>query len=179
MSDVSRSTVRFETAGAIATITLDRPAKRNAIDADMTTALRAAIARLEGDPALRVGILTGAGGHFCAGLDLAAFAAGSVAPVLFEEGGFAGFVKRSRTKPVIAAVEGSALAGGFELMLACDLAVAAQGARFGLPEVTDRPGRRWWRRDPPVRHAAQGDCQRILLRPVAPSTLKRHCLTAC
>lgn len=126
--------VEMAVEGPVAILTLNRPDRKNAVDVAMTVALKAALARLEADPALRVGILTGAGGFFCAGMDLAAFAAGE-SPGLKEPDRFAGFTGAQRTKPVIAAVEGGALAGGFELMLACDMATAAEGAVFGLPEV--------------------------------------------
>jgi enoyl-CoA hydratase len=129
-------TVRYEVADRIATITLDRPAQRNAIDAAMTAALRSATARFEADPDALVAILTGSGDRaFCAGMDLKAFAAGEGPSILEGAGGFAGFTHVQRTKPVIAAVNGAALAGGCELVLSCDLAVAAEHAVFGLPEV--------------------------------------------
>jgi enoyl-CoA hydratase len=128
--------VRYEVANRIATITLDRPAQRNAIDAAMTAALRAATARFEADPEALVAILTGSGDRaFCAGMDLKAFAAGEGPSILEGAGGFAGFTHAQRTKPVIAAVNGAALAGGCELVLSCDLVVAVEGAVFGLPEV--------------------------------------------
>lgn len=127
--------VRYETRGAIALFTLDRPERRNAIDAAMTNALRDALARFEADPDLHVGVLCGAGRVFCAGMDLAAFDTGQVEDVLFGPGGFGGLTELRRTKPLIAAVHGAALAGGFELALACDLIVAEEGCRFGLPEV--------------------------------------------
>jgi enoyl-CoA hydratase len=128
--------VHYECAAAIATITLERPAQRNAIDAAMTAALRAAIARFEADETARVAILTGSGDRaFCAGMDLKAFAAGEGPAILEGPGGFAGFTHAQRTKPVIAAVNGAALAGGCELVLSCDLVVAAEHAVFGLPEV--------------------------------------------
>ena len=114
-------------------ITLNRPQSRNAVNAAMAAAIAAALERLDGDDDLRVGILTGAGGSFCAGFDLKAFLAGERATIPGR--GFAGIVERPPAKPLIAAVEGYALAGGFEIVLACDLVVAAQGARFGLPEV--------------------------------------------
>lgn len=126
--------VEMQIDGPVAVLVLDRPARRNAVDGAMTAELTAALARFEGDPALRVGILTGAGGFFCAGMDLAAFAAGDL-PGLTEPGRFAGFTGAERTKPIIAAVEGGALAGGFELVLACDMATAGADAVFGLPEV--------------------------------------------
>lgn len=84
---------------------------------------------------MRVAILTGAGALFCAGMDLKAFAEGAGDTILFGQYGFGGFVKRQRRKPVIAAIEGAAIAGGFELMLACDLVVAGTSAQFALPEV--------------------------------------------
>lgn len=126
--------VEMQIDGPVAVMVLNRPARRNAVDGEMTAALKAALARLENEPALRVGILTGAGGFFCAGMDLAAFADGDL-PGLKEPDRFAGFTGAERTRPVIAAVEGGALAGGFELVLACDMATAARDAIFGLPEV--------------------------------------------
>jgi len=129
-------TVRYEITDRIATITLDRPAQRNAIDAAMTAALRAATARFETDDNALVAILTGSGDRaFCAGMDLNAFAAGEGPMILEGDGGFAGFTHVQRSKPVIAAVNGAALAGGCELVLSCDLVVAAENAVFGLPEV--------------------------------------------
>lgn len=127
--------VLFETQGNIAIITLNRPDQRNAINTDVCANLRSAVDRLENTPDLRVGILRGAGDVFCAGMDLKAFMAGEADAILTEQYGFGGFVKRKRTKPIIASVQGAALAGGFEMMLACDLAVGAQDAVFGLPEV--------------------------------------------
>jgi enoyl-CoA hydratase len=119
--------------GAILVVTLDRPAARNAIDARTAAGVAAAMDRLEAEPELRVGVLNGAGGVFCAGMDLKAFAAGE-RPVAGGRG-FGGLVERPPAKPLIAAVEGFAVAGGFELALACDVIVAARGARLGLPEV--------------------------------------------
>jgi enoyl-CoA hydratase len=136
MTGLPVHTVRYELAERVATITLDRPAQRNAIDAAMTAALRAAAARFEADPDALVAILTGRGDRaFCAGMDLKAFAAGEGPSILEGPGGFAGFTHAQRTKPVIAAVNGAALAGGCELVLSCDLVVAADHAVFGLPEV--------------------------------------------
>lgn len=125
----------YTTDGAIARITLNRPARRNAVDLALAEALDAAIRRFEADPSAQVAVLHGAGPVFCAGMDLAAFAEGAVEQVLFRPGGFAGLTEAARTKPLIAAVHGAALAGGFELALACDLIVAEEGCRFGLPEV--------------------------------------------
>lgn len=126
--------ILYETRGAVAIVTLNRPKQRNAVNIDMTEGLRAALARLEADPDIRVGILTGTGDIFCAGMDLAAFVGGDGEAILWGEGRFAGFVDAPRSKPMIAAVNGPALAGGFELVLACDLVVAGETAFFGLPE---------------------------------------------
>ena len=122
--------------GHVATLTLNRPDQRNAVNPELTVALAEAMDRVEADPQVWVVILTGAGPHFCAGADLKALGAGRAAELSTELGGFAGFVRYPRTKPVIAAVRGFALAGGTELVLACDLVVAAADAAFGLPEVT-------------------------------------------
>ncbi|MBC7140018.1 MAG: crotonase/enoyl-CoA hydratase family protein [Defluviimonas sp.] len=126
--------VLTEIEDGIATLTLNRPEARNAVNVALGGALRAALDRVEADPSIRIGILCGAGAAFSAGLDLKAVAAGQVQEVLEGEGGFGGLVRRVRTKPLIAAVGGPALAGGFELALACDMIVAGPGARFGLPE---------------------------------------------
>ncbi len=127
-------TVICEVRGAIAILTLSRPRQRNSINAEMCDALRAAIAVIEADRNIRIGILTGAGDVFCAGMDLKAFLDGEGDRILFGEGRFGGFVDAARSKPLIAAVNGPALAGGFELALACDLVVASETAFFGLPE---------------------------------------------
>lgn len=119
--------------GGVLVITLNRPRARNAVDAATARALAAAVDRLEEDDALRVGVLTGAGGTFCAGMDLKAFLRGETPMV--EGRGFGGITARPARKPMIAAVEGWAVAGGFELVLACDLVVAARTASFGVPEV--------------------------------------------
>ncbi len=132
---MTEAAVLFDTDGPVARITLNRPARRNAIDGAAAAGLTAALARFEADPDLRVAVLCGAGPVFCAGMDLAAFGAGQVEEVLFGPGGFAGLTEARRTKPLIAAVHGAALAGGFELALACDMIVAEDGCRFGLPEV--------------------------------------------
>ncbi len=128
--------VRYEVDGRVATFTLDRPDARNAVSPELAAALGEAVARFEADPEVWVGILTGEGANFCAGADLKALAAGRGAELVTDDGGFAGWVRYPRTKPVIAAVRGFALAGGTELVLACDLVVAATGSSFGLPEVT-------------------------------------------
>ncbi|MDR7126984.1 crotonase/enoyl-CoA hydratase family protein [Pseudotabrizicola sp. 4114] len=129
------SPVLVDVHGQVAVITLNRPARRNAIDAATCRALRAAIDRLEQDESLAVGILCGAGPVFCAGMDLLAFANGEAEEILFGPGHFAGLVSRERKRPLIAAVQGAALAGGFELALACDMIIAAPGSQFGLPEA--------------------------------------------
>ena len=126
-------TERIGADGAIQLITIDRPERRNAIDTETAWGISAALDELDTDRDLRLGILTGAGGTFCAGMDLAAFLAGERPSV--GRRGFAGVVEAPPEKPLIAAVEGAAVAGGFEIVLACDLVVAASDARFGLPEV--------------------------------------------
>ncbi|MFD9455203.1 crotonase/enoyl-CoA hydratase family protein [Streptomyces sp. NPDC059985] len=114
-------------------ITLNRPHVRNAVDRALAEAVDAALTLLEADPGLDVGVLTGAGGHFCSGMDLKAFPDEGVPRV--ADRGLAGLTRAHRTKPLIAAVEGAAVAGGFELVLACDLITAADTAFFVLPEV--------------------------------------------
>ena len=125
--------VLTEVADATLIITLNRPQARNAVDRATAEQLSAALDRLDEDGDLRAGILTGAQNTFCAGMDLKAFVKGE-SPVI-EGRGFAGLTEAPPAKPLIAAVEGYALAGGCEVALACDLIVAARGARFGIPEV--------------------------------------------
>lgn len=132
---MTNDTVLYHAEDGVATVTLNRPDQRNAINPAVCDGIRAAFDRVEADPDIRVAVLTGAGALFCAGMDLKAFAQGAGDVILFGEHGFGGFVKRTRTKPVIAAVEGAAIAGGFEMMLACDMAVAGASAQFALPEV--------------------------------------------
>src|SRR4051794_27245965 len=127
------SAVRVEPEGDVLVVTIDRPEARNAVDTAVAEGLAGAVDRLDGDEGLRVGVLTGAGGTFCAGMDLKAFVAGE-RPFVGDRG-FAGIVRRPPVKPLIAAVEGWALAGGFEVALACDLIAASREARFGIPEV--------------------------------------------
>lgn len=119
----------------VALITLNRADKRNAVNGDVCRGVAAAVETVENDPQLRVAILAARGPVFCAGADLAAISAGGKSALTTETGGFAGFVKASRRKPWIAAVAGTAVGGGCELALACDLIVAGEGAQFGLPEV--------------------------------------------
>lgn len=128
------SSVEFETHGPVALIRLNRPELRNAVNLAMTAEVRAALRRLEGNDTLRAAVLTGAGKFFCAGMDLGAFAQGEK-PAVTDPDRFAGFVGARRSKPIIAAVNGGAVAGGFEIALACDIIVAEEGAFFALPEV--------------------------------------------
>jgi len=125
--------VHVEQRGATLIITIDRPQQRNAINRATSQAIADALDRLDAEPQVRAGILTGRAGNFCAGMDLKAFVAGERAEL--EGRGFGGLTERPPAKPLIAAVEGFALAGGCELALACDLIVAAENAQFGLPEV--------------------------------------------
>jgi len=129
--------VKFERLpGHVALVTIDRPEARNAINGDVASGLEAAVDAAEADDDVRVVVLTGAGTDaFCAGADLKEVSAGRSSALMTERGGFAGFVYRERSKPWIAAVNGKALAGGTELVLACDLVVAVEQAAFGLPEV--------------------------------------------
>lgn len=117
----------------ILVITINRPDRRNAVDAAVSRGISAALDRLDSSPELRVAVLHGAGSTFCAGMDLKAFAAGE--KIADPVRGFAGLVEKLPAKPLIAAVEGWALGGGFEIVLACDLVTAGRSARFGLPEV--------------------------------------------
>lgn len=116
--------------GPVAVVTLNRPAQRNAVDRELADRLDAAIGTLDADPGVRVVVLTGGPTFFSAGTDLHE----PVSPAT-PDGGEYGVIRRRRSKPLIAAVEGFALGGGFEIVLACDLVVAAADARFGLPEV--------------------------------------------
>jgi enoyl-CoA hydratase/carnithine racemase len=125
--------VLTEVDGGVAVVTINRPEARNAVNGDVARGIAAAIDKLDEDPGVRVLILTGAGGTFSAGMDLKAFLAGETPAVPGR--GFGGIVEQPPAKPVIAAVEGYALAGGFEIALSCDLIVAAETAKFGLPEV--------------------------------------------
>jgi enoyl-CoA hydratase/carnithine racemase len=131
------SKVLVEIDGQIALVTINRPQQMNAIDAETSNALNQAFVEIECNADVLVTILTGAGDAFCAGADLKAIAAGELSGIIdAEPGGMGGLVRGSRRKPVIAAINGHALAGGFELVLACDLAVCVESAEFGLPEVT-------------------------------------------
>src|SRR6185437_11511027 len=123
-----------ERQGSVLVITINRPEARNSIDFATAEALGAVCETLDSDPELRAGVLTGAGGYFCAGMDLKAFARDGKPPRIPGRG-FAGITEAPPAKPLIAAIEGFALAGGLEVALSCDILIAARGARFGLPEV--------------------------------------------
>ncbi|MEM7138908.1 MAG: crotonase/enoyl-CoA hydratase family protein [Myxococcota bacterium] len=128
-------TVQFESRQHVAILTIDRPKARNAVNAAVAQGMESALDRYESDDSLWVAVLTGNGPVFSAGADLKEIAAGNASALGTQKGGFAGLVQRRRTKPLIAAVQGPALAGGCELALACDLIVASRDAFFGLPEV--------------------------------------------
>jgi enoyl-CoA hydratase len=125
--------VLIERRDNVLLITIDRPEVRNAVNAAVAAGIAGALDELDGDDELSVGILTGAGGYFCAGMDLGAFVKGE--SPWFGDRGFAGIAQRSARKPLIAAIEGFAVAGGMEIALACDLIVAARGAKLGIPEA--------------------------------------------
>jgi enoyl-CoA hydratase len=125
--------VLVDVTDGIMTVTLNRPEAKNAANKALAVGVAAAMDQLDGDASIRVAILTGAGGTFCAGMDLKAFVSGEM-PVV-EGRGFAGLTEATPRKPLIAAIEGYALAGGLELAISCDLIVAADNAKFGIPEV--------------------------------------------
>ncbi len=125
--------VLVDVEDGIMTVTLNRPKAKNAANKALADGVAAAMDELDSNNDIRVAIITGAGGTFCSGMDLKAFVSGEL-PVV-EGRGFAGITERGPKKPLIAAVEGYALAGGLELMISCDLIVAADNAQFGIPEV--------------------------------------------
>ena len=137
-----RAGVRVERDGPVTVVTIDRPERRNAVDGPAAAALADAFRAFDGDPAASVAVLTGAGGAFCAGADLQAIAAGRPPTVAADGDGPMGPTRLRLSKPVLAAIEGPAVAGGLELALWCDLRVAAEGAtlgvlnrRFGVPLI--------------------------------------------
>jgi enoyl-CoA hydratase len=125
--------VLAERRGNVLLITINRPDVRNAVNGAVAEGIANALEQLDGDEQLSVGVLTGAGGYFSAGMDLGAFVKGE--SPWFGDRGFAGIAQRSAKKPLIAAIEGFAVAGGMEIALACDLIVAAKGAKMGIPEA--------------------------------------------
>lgn len=127
--------VEYTKQGHVAIITMNRPEARNAINGEMASTMEAAIDQMEDDPEVWVGILTAVGKAFCAGADLKEVSAGNAASLSTRKGGFAGITRRDRKKPLIAAVTGSALAGGTEVALSCDLIICADNTNFGVPEV--------------------------------------------
>lgn len=127
------SEVLTEARDGVLIVTLNRPEARNAANRALAEGVAAAMDTLDSDNSLRVGIITGAGGTFCSGMDLKAFLTGEMPSV--KGRGFAGLTEAPPKKPLIAAVDGYALAGGFEIMLACDLVVANKDATFGIPEA--------------------------------------------
>ncbi|MEJ5979174.1 crotonase/enoyl-CoA hydratase family protein [Novosphingobium sp. PS1R-30] len=133
MSQTIEAPVLVEEHEGVLVVTLNRPQAKNAMNLAMALTIAEAMDRLDDDPRLQVGIITGAQGSFCSGMDLKAFLAGERPSV--GDRGFGGLVQRPPRKPLIAAVDGYALAGGMELALACDLIVASENARFGIPEA--------------------------------------------
>ena len=128
-------TVEQEAKGNVLVLSINRPEARNAVNGAVAQGIEAGIDRLEEDDSLWVGVLTGTREFFCAGADLKLINAGKAGEMMTKKGGFAGIVTRDRVKPIIAAVEGPALAGGTEITLSCDLVVASNASRFGIPEV--------------------------------------------
>jgi enoyl-CoA hydratase len=127
--------VDYEIKGHVAVLTLNRPEARNAINGEVAQAMEAALDQMEADPDVWIGVLAANGTVFCAGADLKAINAGKAAELATKKGGFGGFTTYQRRKPVIAAIDGLATAGGCEIALACDMIVASSEAKFGLAEV--------------------------------------------
>ncbi|OYX61402.1 MAG: enoyl-CoA hydratase [Novosphingobium sp. 32-60-15] len=130
---MSEAEVLTEVDGNVLIVTINRPAAKNAVNRAVAEGIAAAMERLDAEDALRCAVLTGAGGTFCAGMDLKAFLRGEMPSVPGR--GFGGLAQQSPRKPVVAAVDGYALAGGMELALACDLIVASASSMFGIPEA--------------------------------------------
>jgi enoyl-CoA hydratase len=129
----SDSAVLTQRRDRVLVITLNRPDQRNAVNAAIAQGIAAALDELDSEAELSIGVITGAGKGFCSGMDLKAFVAGE-SPYA-DDRGFAGITQRASAKPLIAAIEGFAVAGGLEVALSCDLIVASRGARLGIPEV--------------------------------------------
>jgi enoyl-CoA hydratase len=127
--------VEYRQEGRVAVLTINRPEARNAVNGEVAASMEAGLDRLEEDEDTWIGIVAGEGPVFSAGADLKAIASGQAAALQTQRGGFGGITARERTKPLIAAVDGPALAGGCEIVLSCDLVVASTNARFGIPEV--------------------------------------------
>ena len=127
--------VIYETCGHVAVLTLNRPEARNAVNGELAQAMEAALDQMEADPEIWVGVLAANGPVFCAGADLKAINSGGAATLATPKGGFGGFTTYPRRKPVIAAIDGLATAGGCEIALAADMIVASTNAKFGLAEV--------------------------------------------
>jgi enoyl-CoA hydratase len=127
--------VDYEQRGPFAVVKINRPEARNAVNGAVAQGIEDAIDKIEGDDSVWVGILTGEPPVFCAGADLKEINSGNAAALTTARGGFGGIVTRERSKPIIAAVDGPALAGGTEIVLSCDLVVASTTATFGIPEV--------------------------------------------
>jgi len=134
MESTCVSAILTRRVGQVLLVTINRPGQRNAVNRAVSVGIAAALDELDAAPELTVGVIHGEGNVFCAGMDLKAYAAGE--QIRLPERGFAGLVQKPPAKPLIAAVEGWALGGGFEIALACDLVTAGTSARFGLPEVT-------------------------------------------
>jgi enoyl-CoA hydratase len=135
MANVPGMSVDYEKRGPFAIIKINRPEARNAVNGAVANGIEDAIDQIEADDSVWVGIITGEPPVFCAGADLKEINSGNAGALATAKGGFAGIVQRERAKPMIAAVDGPALAGGTEIVLSCDLVVASSTATFGIPEV--------------------------------------------
>jgi enoyl-CoA hydratase len=127
--------VDYEKRGPYAVLTINRPEARNAVNAAVAEGIESGLDQVEADDSIWLAVLTGVPPVFCAGADLKEINSGNAAGLATKRGGFGGIVQRERSKPVIAAVDGPALAGGTEIVLSCDLVVASTTATFGIPEV--------------------------------------------